>query len=232
MFQLNEIAKDNDISTLCQSNEKELTEFVTRTLPIDPAFAENIINLFDYEIPQYLRVYLQYALPCAVIQEDDNTITAIADSLQVSVENLCRRCAHDVLVTLFMQEDPAIQAYGMKRLQQFTKQKTRVLARDASIKVVPVLAMKLGIPNCKDRALDALLNMKLLTRHPNEQLADYISDYFIAILDNVSKFISDKRNQVKHPEDPHALEALLEVMTLLKSKISDHVYVKYIHNEL
>jgi hypothetical protein len=232
VFQLNEIAKDNDISTLCQSNEKELTEFVTRTLPIDPAFAENIINLFDYEIPQYLRVYLQYALPCAVIQEDDNTITAIADSLQVSVENLCRRCAHDVLVTLFMQEDPAIQAYGMKRLQQFTKQKTRVLARDASIKVVPVLAMKLGIPNCKDRALDALLNMKLLTRHPNEQLADYISDYFIAILDNVSKFISDKRNQVKHPEDPHALEALLEVMTLLKSKISDHVYVKYIHNEL
>jgi hypothetical protein len=232
VFQLNEIAKGNDISTLCQSNEKELTEFVTRTLPIDPAFAENIINLFDYEIPQYLRVYLQYALPCAVIQEDDNTITAIADSLQVSVENLCRRCAHDVLVTLFMQEDPAIQAYGMKRLQQFTKQKTRVLARDASIKVVPVLAMKLGIPNCKDRALDALLNMKLLTRHPNEQLADYISDYFIAILDNVSKFISDKRNQVKHPEDPHALEALLEVMTLLKSKISDHVYVKYIHNEL
>lgn len=201
-------------------------------LPVEPVFAKNIINLFDYEIPQYLQVYLRYAVPYAVVQDNNNAITAIADSLECSVQNLCKKCAHDVLITLLMQEDPTVQAYGIKRLQQFTKQKIKELARDSSIKVVSELAMKLGIPACKDRAMSALLNMKQITRHSSDQLGDYVSDFFIAILDKVSKFISEKRNQVKHPKDPHALEALLEIMALLKSKISDHVYVQYILTNL
>jgi hypothetical protein len=228
---LNEIAKRDDISILCQPKEKELTEFVVRMLPIDPSFAESIINLFDYEIPQYIRVYLQYAIPYAVIQADDKAINAIAQSLEVSTEYLCQKCAHDVLVSLYMQEDPSILAYGTKRLQQFTNKKVKDLARDGSARIVPILAMNLGVPDCKYKALEALSNIKRLTRHPKEQLAEYISNYFIAILEKISKFLSDKRNQVKHPQNPYALAALMEVMTLLKSKISDHVYVKYITNE-
>lgn len=214
-----------DLLILCQSYMKEITEFVTRILIIDPEFAENVTQLFGFQIPQFLSAFLEYALPYAITRmNSDDALSGISASLEINIKNLCRDGAVHILVQLLMESDVQVKKHGYKRLQQITKEKDIVekLARENVTKITTTLAMNLGIPRLKQNALNGLIELKGLARNPKEDLSDYISAYFIAILERISRYISEKRDQLVYIQDPQALVVLGEIMIILKSNIKDH----------
>lgn len=211
---------NTDLLISCQPYIKEITEFVTRILVIDPGFAENVTQLFGFELPQFLSAFLEYALPYAIIHTDDDTLSGISASLEIPLINLCKDGAFHIYAQLLMENDPQLKSQGYERLQKILKTKTMVktLVKENATKITTELAMYLGIPHLKQNAINGLEELKDLTRTKNEDLSQYISSYFIAILERASRFISEKR----YVHDPMALAALREIMPLLKSSITDH----------
>ncbi|KAI7901832.1 uncharacterized protein BX663DRAFT_552745 [Cokeromyces recurvatus] len=214
-----------DMSVICKAYMKDIVQFVTRMLVIDPALTENVTQLFGYQIPNFLSTYLNIALPFAVAYtEDDDALSGIAASLELSILSLCKSGAHYILVSLLMEKDANIKAYGYKRLQTIFANKSivKTLISENLTKITTTLAMSLGVPGLQESSMNALNELKTLTGNTKENLSDYLSSYFIAILERVSRFISEKRNQVLKIQDPYALEALSVIMSLLDSNISNH----------
>ncbi|KAI9478821.1 MAG: hypothetical protein EXX96DRAFT_261034 [Benjaminiella poitrasii] len=215
----------SDMFVICKPYMKDIVQFVTRILVVDPALAENITQLFGYQIPNFISAYLADALSFAIVHtEDDDVLSGVAACLELSILDLCKSGAHYILVSLLMETDNNVKENGYKRLQKIFSSKSivRTLLNENLTKITTTLAMNLGAPGLRECSVSALNELKTLTGKAREDLSDYLSSYFIAILERLSHFISEKRNQTLTIQDPYALEALSEIMYLLKSNISNH----------
>jgi hypothetical protein len=221
-----------DISVICQPYMKELVEFAIRLLIVDPGITEKIAYLFGYEIPQFISVYVEYALPFALINDTNNdTLSGIASSLELNVVALCKENAFHILMASLLKSSPDVKALINRRLQQIfkTKDAYNKLAVQNATNLVIKLSMNLGLPELKDQSITALKEMQDMLGGTAMSMSDFMSQFFIGILTMITRFTTEKRNQSAEVHDPHALEALKEVMEILEQRIIDHaLHVKKI----
>lgn len=195
-------------------------------LVLDPGMAESIVQLFDYEIPQFLTTYLQYTLPYSIVYIDNNdTIVGISTSLGLPVKGLCLDNAHHIMLALLMEKNTKTRNAGYERLKSIFNTRSNAhikLATENATKITTSLSMNLGISHLKDQAIHALEEMKSLLGMPTIPTSDYLSKFIVGILAKITQFISEKRVNSAYIHEPHALSALREIMTVLQPNINDH----------
>ncbi|CEP14753.1 hypothetical protein [Parasitella parasitica] len=211
--------------SICQPYIKELTEFVTQLLFKDPDLAESIVNLIDYTIPNFLRKYIHFAMPYAILyNRDEDAIMGISSAFNTSTVDLCKDEAYHIILALLLEQDTETKSFGIKRLEDIIQEKDSLkkLATSNHTRLMASLAMNLGHPEQSKQYYNAVLDLKDIVRGKSSALCDYISSLIMAISEKISGYISQKRNQILPIQYPYALESLKAIMQLLESNINNH----------
>ncbi|KAI8973495.1 hypothetical protein BDF20DRAFT_655405 [Mycotypha africana] len=217
-----------DLNEACQPWMKSITEYVTRTLIVDPVLAESVIQLFNYTTPNFFTAYIDYALPYAILHiEDDAVLGIIADCLAVSPTELCKQKAPEILSAIFMEPDKHLKEDAFRRLQRLFRDRKIIgeLASNNFTTITVNLAIKVGSPDLSEIVLNALHELDTVSASNLNNTASIVSSFrFTAILIRVSEFILQKRKGVpdKEIQDPFALESLQYLMLTLKDEVANH----------
>lgn len=213
------------METVCEPSIKELTEFVTRLLVKDPDLAVEIAFIIGYTIPNFLKKYLNYALPYAVIyDQDEDTLLGIANAFDTSIVDLCENEACHVILSLLFEQNAQIKSAAVKRLDNIFQHKNTVkqLITNNNTKLMTILAMSLGHPTSSEMYRNALIEIKNTVQGEKYDLSDSISSLFMAISEKISSYITEKRNHTLKIQYPYALESLKVIMSLLKLNLDNY----------
>lgn len=206
---------------------KNITECVARALISDPYTAESVTSMFGFTQYQFISKHLQYALPYSIFQvEGGKLLKVIAKTLEISPTILTNDYGYHIVLALLLETNKQVKAANLAKVQLVKSDGVKVWAASKSTKITTILAMNLGKEELKEQSLKALNEMKgLIFNSPTStpvSLSHYLAQYFVAISTKISRFITEKRSKNLVTYEPHALNALKEIMVLLDSKINLH----------
>lgn len=201
-------------------------QFATKMMTIDPSVTESIAALFNYSIPQFIRHYIQYALPYAVVNTSNNdTLAAIAASLETSAQDICKGNAYRILMVLLVERNDTVKLQGVGKLNKLfgnDKNAFNNLLSANMISLTQKFTLNLGQPELKTQSLKALKDIKRNLAREDMLFPQFMSQQVVGFLTLITKYITQKRNNSVEIDDPFALEALKELMQLLEHEINDH----------
>lgn len=226
-MEISTFTDNTDISVICQNHMKAIVEFVTRILVSDPDIAESVTYMFGFTRRQFISKFLRYALPYSIFQiETNKVLKGIATTLEIHASKLIEDYGYHIVLALLLESSPEAKVENLVKLQKVKKHGYKIWATANSTKITSILAMNLGKEDLKQQSLRALNEMKsLIFASPISapvSLSQYLAQYFVGISTKISRFITEKRSKSLNVHEPHALNALKEIMVLLDSKINIH----------
>lgn len=215
------------MAELCKDHMKDIVGFVVHAVKFDPEIVIEVARMFGYEPGSFISKYLEYALPYSIFNTNNkNALLYICSLLDVPFGTIFEEYAHYIILALLLEPDASRRNNSLARLQA-TSGKPQIYKHLATIKATKItttLALNLGRPELKKQSLLALNEMKNLVCLTPMSLAQYLSQYFVSVLTNVSRFISEKRVKSVSIHEPHALKGLNEIMIAIGAGVSEHAF--------
>ena len=196
-------------------------------LIVDPSVAENVANLFDTTIPQFITKYIHYALSYAILDPHncEDLLMGITSALELTEEQLFEQYSHYIMLALLLESNNEVKCTGynnLKRLHISQRDFAKHLAIKNATRITTELCMNLGVPTLKQQSFQALQEMKDLAGNLAEPISSFVSRYIVGILDRVTRFIFEKRSNSLIVHDPNAIQALKEYMEIIQPDIKNH----------
>lgn len=215
----------SSVESMCKPHIKEITEYVTGLLLKDPEMATAIVSRIGYEPSKFLKKYLHFALPYAVIYtQDQDALLGLCNALDQTPADLVRQGAIDIAIDILIEQDHAIQRAGDKRLIEICRQKDImdefVMINRSSI--MAIVAMNLGHPTLGQSYHHVMMAIHGTINGNQLELSSLLDEFFMPISENVLSYIHQVRNHSLDVQHPYALESLKIVMSLLEENITNH----------
>lgn len=221
--QISIFTDNTDISVICQDHMKSIAKFVTCTLVSNPDLADSITLMFGLTRRQFISKYLRYALPYSIFEvENGRVLKAIAKTMDVPPVNLTNEYGYHIVLALLLETDPEVKSANLVKIRKVKNEAVGIWAASKSTKITTILAINLGKEELKELSKQALIEMKDIIFVPPIPLSQYLAQYFVAISTKITRFITEKRSKCLAIHEPHALQALKEIMILMDSRINMH----------
>ncbi|KAI9023832.1 hypothetical protein CLU79DRAFT_834655 [Phycomyces nitens] len=225
LLELTRISKFAEIefTTLIKLCEKQLCEYATEHLTSNIQATLFIARIYAIDIPEFLKLKLSHVLPFAFCHSGNvNLIKAIATQLNVNVKDLCTKNIHHILVGGLLEINQQQFQNAKDNLDTIlgTSDTFNRQLKSNRTKVTSLLALELGYKSKRPLVEEAFVKVIQWTGFDQSySLGKYLSAFFIAILDRVRTFISEKRQGSKDVSHPQTLNALNYIVTLLSSDV-------------
>ncbi|KAG2194555.1 hypothetical protein INT47_006514 [Mucor saturninus] len=221
--QISIFTDNTEISVICQDHMKSIAKFVACTLVSNPDLADSITLMFGLTRRQFISKYLRYALPYSIFEvENGRVLKAIAKTLDVPPVNLTNEYGYHIVLALLLETDPEVKSANLVKIRKVKNEAVGIWAASKSTKITTILAMDLGKEELQELSKQALIEMKDIIFVPPISLSQYLAQYFVAISTKITRFITEKRSKCLDIHEPHALQALKEIMILMDSRINMH----------
>ncbi|GAA5804442.1 hypothetical protein HPULCUR_009935 [Helicostylum pulchrum] len=214
-----------DMISLCKNQMKDIVRFVVLALEFDPEMFIEIAAMFEYEPAQFILKYLEYALPYSIFNtNDNNALLHISSLIDVPFKAIFEEYAHYIILALLLEPDATKRNQSLARLQVVSgkPQIYKHLATVKATKITTTLALNLGKPELKKQSLLALNEMKNIVCSTPMSLPQYLSQYFVSILTNISRLISEWRLKGVTSREPYAIKGLNESMIAMGAGVSEY----------
>ncbi|GAN03386.1 serine/threonine-protein kinase atr-like [Mucor ambiguus] len=215
----------NTVESMCRPHMKQITEYVTQLLLKDPAVATAIISRIGYEPSKFLKKYLHFALPYAVIYtQDQDALLGLCDVFDQSPIDLVRQGASHIAIAILLEEDSVIQHAGERRLVEICGEKDTLayFVFDNRTSMIATVAMNLGHPTQGQSYYKVMETINRTVRDEKDKISDFLSEFLLAILENVFSYINQVRNHSLDIQYPYALQSLKMIIQLLEENINNH----------
>jgi len=204
---------------------KQITECTTQLLLKDPELATAITSLLGYSLSNFLKKYLHFALPYAVIYtQDEDALDSLANVFEQAPIDLVRQEANHVIIALLLEQDAATKEAGKERLVKLFRDRDifEQLVHDNHTSLTATIVMHLAHPTKGEYYYQALTNIKNSIYGDQYHLSDFLSELMLAITEKVFYHISEIKCGSLEVPYPFAFGSLEKLMSLLDENINLH----------
>ncbi|CAO0799387.1 unnamed protein product [Mucor circinelloides] len=213
------------VDSICMPYMKQITECTTQLLLKDPELATAITSLLGYSLSNFLKKYLHFALPYAVIYtQDEDALDSLANVFEQAPIDLVRQEANHVIIALLLEQDAATKEAGEERLVKLFRDRDILeqLVHDNHTSLTATIVMHLAHPTKGEYYYQALTNIKNSIYGDQYHLSDFLSELMLAITEKVFYHISEIKCGSLEVPYPFAFGSLEKLMSLLDENINLH----------